>query len=398
MNEPAESSPLPPMDRVVALVAQVLRGLESERDAASRIRSEVSAVEADWSAVERTALTLGRRRRTLEAPLPPLPEPRGAAATQNWLQQRRAQGSQTRAWIERLPALLALLRPIEPIEALGSSYPIPRADEERIEGVRGEVRRAIVRQDVPRLDALLPQLQSSLTQAGQRRTDILGTVDGRASLLVPALVALSQRDARGLVAVAQWQAKVRGPAAGFGEAVRGWDVPALRRTEAALNALADEVPTLRLTVEAAVAAAEEDVAAHEQEQRKHTSRLADLRAQISESSAFTGAVSAGWPASIGLGGLGVVVGLVCIGVVVAVGASQDWYGIAAFGSPIALGLAGAVSGLAVGVARSGGHRAAAAAEAAKVEAELERLVRGLAATSSKSVNLRGVLEWLQVPA
>ena len=383
---------------VAALVGQMFKSLESRREYMRSIRIEVPALESAWSSVARDVLTLGRRRRTIEAPLPPLPEPRGAAATQNWLEQRRAHGTRVKDWVERLPAALALLRSVEVIEAFGRYYPRPEIDERRAEDLRGQMRQAILRQDLSSMDSLLPLIQTSLTRDGQRRTDLTRIVDSRMAEIVPLLGALALGDATSVPELQRWQADSRASAATMMNALSLWDVVSAREAKAELNALADKVPEIRKRIEGELREAEAAAAARELTNRDRLARQTELASDLDVRNLFWRSMRTGGAVTMALGVVGALVGLSVVAVVFALNLAtlRSLPGLVALAAPVILAVVGACVGAIVGMLRLRARRHAAADECALVDRQIAIDAHKLADLQRQAESLRITLGWFQI--
>lgn len=382
---------------VAALVGQMFKSLESRREYMRSLRIEVPALESAWSSVARNVLTLVRRRQTVEAPLPPLPEPRGAAATQNWLEQRRAHGSRVKDWVERLPAALALLRSVEAIEAFGRCYPLPEIDEQRAENLRSQMRQAILRQDLSSMDSLLPLIQASLTRDGQRRTDLTRIVDSRMAEIVLVLEALALGDATSVPELQRWQADSRASAATLMDALSRWDVASAREAEAKLNALADKVPGIRKRIEGELSEAAAAAAARELTNRERTARQAELGSDLDVRNLFRRSMRAGGAVTVALIVVGALVGLV-VAVVFARNLTTllSWSGLVALATPITLATVGACAGAIRGMLSLRARRHAAAEESASLDRQLAVEAHTLADLHRRADSLRITLGWFQI--
>jgi uncharacterized membrane-anchored protein YhcB (DUF1043 family) len=373
---------------VAGLVGRIFECLESRREHTRNLRAEIPALESDWSAVERTVLSLGRRRTAIEAPLPPLPEPRGAAATKNWLEQRRVQGSRARDWAERLPAALAVLRSVNAFEAFGLSFPLPDADNRRTEVLRSQMREAILRQELPVMDSLLVQLQESLIRDGQRRTDLERIVASRAGEVASALQTLSQKDAAGVVPELQrWQTDAGDSVEMLIDALSLWDVSAARQVEARLNALADEVPKVRRRLEddrrrtAAVAATLESACGELAAQR------AKLQSELAADKLFRRSVLAAG---------GVLLGLTAVATSLTLDPAARWDGPLAMAMPIVLASVGAGIGVVVGNRRIRARHRAATEQTLSLDRQLASEARALAELREQVEATRHTLEWFRI--
>jgi len=393
MTQTPDQSGSGDIERVAALIGQIFESLESQREYRRRLRSEIPSMESDWSSVERNVLTLGRRRRAIEAPLPPLPEPRGAAATKNWLEQRRAQGSRARGWVERLPATLALLRSLEAIEAFGRTYPLPDADEQRAEALRSQMREAILRQDLSSMDSLLLRIQESLTRDGQRRTDLIRIVDSRVAEVVTALEALALGDATGVPELQRWLAEVRTSAATLVGALSHWDVVSAREAEARLNALADKLPEIRKRIENEL---REATAIAKEEELKHRERLArraELRKELDTGNLFWRSMRAGGKVIVILGVVGALLGIGVVALGFADNLTLRFLGIVA---PIIFAVIGTTVGALMGALRLRARRLAAAEESAAVDRQLASEARAFADLHKRADSIRSILECFRI--
>lgn len=384
------------IERIADLVGQMFKILESRHEYSTSLRIEIPALEADWSSVERNVLTLGRRRRAIEAPLPPLPEPRGAAAAQNWLAQRRAQGARALGWVERLPAALALLRSLGAIEAFGRTYPLPDADEQRAEALRSQMRQAVFRQDLSSMDSLLLRIQASLIRDGQRRTDLTRIVDSRMAKVVPTLDALALRDATSVPELQRWQADARTSTAMLADALSRWDVVSAREAEAKLNALADEVPEIRKRIEGELSEAEAAATARELMHRDRTARLSELRNDLDARNLFWRSMRAGGAVIGVLGLVGALLGLGVVAVILALRLTTQWYGFVALSTPITLAVVGAGIGAIVGALRLRARRHTAAKESVSVGRQIESEARALADLHKRAESIRSTLGWFRI--
>jgi len=380
--------------RVADLISQVFKSLESRREYMNGLRSEIPALESAWSSVERSLLTLGRRRRAIEAALPPLPEPRGGGATQNWVEQRRGQGSRAQGWVERLPATLALFRSFEALEAFGRRYPLPDADEESAEALRSQLREAILRQDLSSMDSLLLQIQASLISAGQRRTDLARIVDSRMAEVIPLLNLLALREATSLPELQRWQAETRAAAATMVDALSRWDVKSARGAESKLNALVDEVPEIRKRVEGELHEIASAAPVRELTHRERTSRLAELRNELDAGNLLWRAMRA---AGMEIAVLAVVGAFLGLSVVFALHLTTRSYGLLALSIPVIVAAAlGTGIGAIVGTRRLRGRRLAAAKEAASVDSQLANEARALAELHKRAEGIRSTLQWFRI--
>jgi hypothetical protein len=389
MTQTPEQAAPSSIERIADPIGQAFKSLESRREYMRNLRIEIPALESAWSSVERNVLTLGRRRRAIEAPLTPLPEPRGATATQNWLEQRRAQGSRAKDWIERLPAALALLRSVEAVEGFGRTYLLPDADEQRAEALRGEMRQAIIRQDLSSMDALLSQIQASLIHDGQRRTDLTRIVGSRMAEALPVLEALALQDATSVPELQRWQADVRTSAAAILDALSRWDVLAARQAEARLNALADSVPEIRQRIFDELRLAEALISTGELAQRERTLR----REELEGTSGFRHAA----PVMAVLGVVGAFVGLGVIALAVfAPELTIRWFGSVALAMTTAFITLGAGTAAMVGARRLSTRRLSAAEAADSIDRELAKGARELADLKGRAETMRKALGWFRI--
>lgn len=391
----AESSP-GDLDRVAEMVAQLFASLETRRKLARNVREQVPALESTWSSIERDVLSLGRRRRSLEAPLAPLPEPRGGAAMQNWLEQRMVQGARTRAWVERLPSALALMRSVAPFDAFGVSCSLPAGDERTAEALRSQMRQAILRQDVAAMDATLQQIQAALTRDGQRRTDLLRIVESRVGHLLPSLIGLAARDAAGAPGLQRWQRDVNAQTATLKDAFARWDVDGGRAAEKGLNALVDELPGLRDQVEREAQSVSNSLAARDQDVREQQVRRSGLTTNSGDPMSFGRRVAAGGGGTFGV--LGALMGFAAVAVVLATGLAARWYGVVALSSPVLLAAAGFGFSASLGADRLRQQASDAQMRAALLDRKIASDAEAIVEMRRRVEDLRRILEWCRLPA
>jgi hypothetical protein len=374
------------IERIVLVVGEMFKNIESRRDYGKTLHTELRALESCWSSVERNLLTMGRRRRAIEAPLPPLPEPRGAAATQNWLDQRRSSGTRAQDWVEGLPAALASLRSVEAIEAFGETYPAPVAEEKEVESLRDQMRSAILRQDMPSINSLQPRLQQCVTRDGQRRTDLTRIVESRMSIIVPALNAHVLADAGPVPELQRWQAETKTVTARMLDALSRWDVTSARESERDLNKLADAIPGIRTRIERELRELESAIAARQTAQDEREERRGKLKRELDAGNLLWRSIQASGQVTAALGIAGIAAGVTVDAV------DKAWLGMTPL-APIALGIVGAAFGSVVGVRRLHARRLAVAAEAASVEKQLSNEGLVLADRKKHAEHLRGTLKW-----
>jgi hypothetical protein len=374
------------IEQIVLVVGEIFKNIESRREHEKNLRTELRALESCWSSVERNLLTMGRRRRSIEAPLPPLPEPRGAAATRNWLDQRRSSGTRAQDWIERLPAALASLRSVEPIEAFGETYPPPAAEEKEVESLRDQMRSAILRQDIPSINSLQPRLQQCLTRDGQRRTDLTRIAESRISTIMPALNAHVLADAGPVPELQRWQAETKTVTARMLDALSRWDVTSARESERGLNKLADAISGIRTRIEREIRELESAISARQTAQDERERRRAELKGELDAGNLLWRSIQASGQATAALGIAGIAAGVTVDAV------DKAWLGITAL-APIAFGIVGAALGSIIGVRRLHARRLAASAEVASVEKQLSNEGLVLADRKKHAEHLRGTLKW-----
>jgi hypothetical protein len=370
--------------------------MESRHEYTKGLRHEIPALESTWSAVERNVLMLGRRRLASEAPLPPLPEPRGAAATQNWLDQRRAQGPRVRGWVERLPAALAILRSLDGIEAFGQKYWLPDADKQRGETLRSQMRQAILRQDLAVMDSLLRQIQATLTHDGQRRTDLVRIVHSRIAAVMSLLDAHAEAESTSVPEVHGWDVSARESAATLRDALTRWDVAAARAAEARLNALADMLPHIRARVEAELREAAAAVAARESKCRERAGHRAMLANELAAGDGMWRSIMAGRATIAALGSVGACVGLGLVAAAVAFDRTPPWYGLGPLATLILFAVIGAGVGTVAGTRGLHRRRRAVAKEAAALDRQLVTEANELKDLQTHAASLDRILTWFRL--
>jgi hypothetical protein len=275
-------------------------------------------------------------------------------------------------------------------------YPLPDADQQRSEALRNQMREAILRQDLPSMDALLLQIQQSLIRDGQRRTDLTRIGESRMAEVMVALNSLAQGDGASVPELLRWQADTRLSAAAILDALSRWDVVSARKAEARLNALADEVSNIRKRVQGELRLAAAITTAREVTQRERTVRRAEMGKELDEGNLFWRSIRVGGSVIGVLGASGAFMGLTVIAVAFALKLTTPWDGSLGLATTIIFAALVTSIGAMVGTKRLRARRLATAKAAASLDSELGSEARALAELHRRMEAMQNILEWFRI--